>query len=113
MASNTKQVALITGVSSGLGTALALAALRANYAVIGTVRSRQRAAKEVEAIEAHGGKCLELDVTDAEACWKVFAEAEAVYGRIDVLVNNAGMSWLGAVEDFTWVPLPVAVGIWC
>lgn len=56
MASTTKQVALITGVSSRLGTSLALAALRANYSVIGTVRSRQRAAKEVEAIEAQGGK---------------------------------------------------------
>lgn len=40
-------------------------------------------------------------MTDDEACWRVFGEAEAVYGRIDVLVNDAGMSWLGAVEDLT------------
>lgn len=95
------QVALITGTSSGLGTALALAALAAGYRVIGTVRSRRRASAEVDAIEAQGGTVLELDVTDADACWQVFGEAEEVYGRVDVVVNNAGMSWLGAVEDFT------------
>jgi 3-oxoacyl-[acyl-carrier protein] reductase len=98
---SSKEVAFITGVSSGLGTSLALHFLSAGYAVIGTVRSRSRAAKEVEAIETAGGKCLELDVTDAEVCWKVFAQAEGIYGKIDVLVNNAGMSWLGTVEDFT------------
>ena len=95
------KVWFITGVSSGFGTEIALQALEAGFTVIGTVRSRQRAAKEVENIEHQGGKCLELDVTDADACWDVFAEAEKVYGRIDVLINNAGMSWLGAVEDFT------------
>ena len=86
------EVAFITGVSSGLGTSLALAFLSAGYNVIGTVRSRSRASKEVAAIESAGGKCLELDVTDAAACWRVFAEAEGVYGKVDVLVNNAGMS---------------------
>ena len=95
----------ITGVSSGFGTEIALKALEAGFAVIGTVRSRQRAAKEVQQIENQGGKCLELDVTNADACWNVFEEAEKLYGRIDVLINNAGMSWLGAVEDFTYVDL--------
>ena len=99
------KVWFITGVSSGFGTEIALKALEAGFTVIGTVRSRQRAAKEVEHIEHQGGKCFELDVTNADACWDVFAEAEKVYGRIDVLINNAGMSWLGAVEDFTYVYL--------
>lgn len=91
---------LITGVSSGLGTALALAALASGYHVIGTVRSRSRASKEVDSIDSRGGKCLELDVTNAHACWEVFYQAEKIHGRVDVLINNAGMSWLGAVEDF-------------
>lgn len=46
-------------------------------------------------------QCLEQNVTDADACWEVFYQAEKVHGKIDVLINNAGMSWLGAVEDFT------------
>jgi NAD(P)-dependent dehydrogenase (short-subunit alcohol dehydrogenase family) len=95
------QVWLITGVSSGLGTEIALKALQAGEKVIGTVRSRQRAADAVKKIEDAGGKVLELDVTDASACSSVFKQAECIHGRIDVLVNNAGMSWLGAVEDFT------------
>ena len=48
-------------------------------------------------------KCLELDVTDADACFDVFEKAEKLHGHIDVLVNNAGMSYLGAVEDFSLV----------
>ena len=95
------QVWFVTGVSSGLGLQLALRALELGFTVIGIVRSRQRAAKEVKQIETKGGKCLELDVTDSNACFDVFHEAEKLHGRIDVLINNAGVSWLGAIEDFT------------
>ena len=95
------QVWFVTGVSSGLGFEIALKALEAGFTVVGTVRSRERAAKEVEKIESQGGKCLELDVTDAKACFDVFKKAEQLHGRIDVLINNAGMSWLGPVENFT------------
>ena len=89
----------ITGVSSGLGTEIALRALSSGQRVIGTVRNRTKAASQVSVIEAKGGKVLELDVTDAVACSAVFKEAESLYGHVDVLVNNAGYSLLGAVED--------------
>lgn len=95
------QVWFITGVNSGLGFQLALKALESGFTVIGTVRSRERAAKEVKELESHGGKCLELDVVDAKACFNVFEEAQKLYGRVDVLVNNAGFSLLGCVEDFS------------
>ena len=95
------QVWFITGVSSGLGLEIALKALELGFTVIGTVRSRERAAKQVQQIEKEGGKCLELDVTDPKACFDVFQQAEKLHGKIDVLVNNAGYSLLGAVEDFT------------
>lgn len=95
------QIWFITGVSSGLGLQLTLRALESGFTVFGTVRSRERAAKEVKQIEGKGGKCLELDVTDPQASFDVFRQAEKLHGRIDVLVNNAGVSWLGAVEDFT------------
>ena len=95
------QVWFITGVSSGLGLEIALKALESGFKVIGTVRSRERAEKEVKQIEDQGGRCLELDVIDQKGCFDVFHQAEKIYGRIDVLVNNAGFSSLGPIEDFT------------
>ena len=80
---------------------LALKALDAGFVVIGTARNKKRAAEAVKAIESKGGKCLELDVTNAKACFDVFQQAEKLHGRIDVVVNNAGLSFLGAIEDFT------------
>lgn len=65
------------------------------------MRSREHASKEVKAIEAKGCRCLESDVTNADACWEVFSEAQRIHGRIDVPANNALMSWLEMVEDFT------------
>ena len=91
----------ITGVSSGFGLEIATKALEQGHKVIGTVRSRQRAAKQVEAVESKGGKILELDVTHADACFEVWHSAEEIYGHIDVLCNNAGMSYMGALEDYT------------
>ena len=90
---------LITGVSSGFGTDIALQALAANQRVIGTVRSHTKAASAVSAIESAGGQVLQLDVTDAAACLTVYQKAEQLHGRIDVLVNNAAYSLLGAIED--------------
>ena len=94
-------VFFITGVSAGFGLEIALAALKSGHKVIGTVRNRKRAADNVGKIEKSGGKILELDVTHSEACTKVWKDAEQIYGHIDVLLNNAGMSYLGALEDFT------------
>ena len=89
----------ITGVSSGFGTEIALKALEAGQRVIGTIRDRRKASSQASTIEDRGGKILVLDVTDAIACLAVFKKAEDIYGRVDVLVNNAGYSLLGAVED--------------
>ena len=92
-------VFFVTGASSGFGLKICLYALQQKHKVIGTVRSRGRASDPTRQIEAAGGKVLELDTTDP-ACDRVYQEAESIYGRIDVLVNNAGVSWLGAIEDF-------------
>ncbi|KAK4502067.1 hypothetical protein PRZ48_007878 [Zasmidium cellare] len=94
-------VFFITGASSGFGTELALKALSQNHAVIATVRNRQRAHEAVTKIQAQGGTILELDVTDAPACFSVWNEALQIHGHIDVLINNAGLAYLGANEDFT------------
>lgn len=46
---------------------------------------------------------LELDVTQPDSCFEVWKEAESIYGHVDVLCNNSGMSYMGALEDYTFV----------
>ncbi|KAL4784469.1 hypothetical protein BJX76DRAFT_367664 [Aspergillus varians] len=93
------QIWFITGASSGFGLDLSLLALEAGHKVIGTVRSASKSSSAVAAIKAKGGEILELDVRDADAVTKVAQKAIAIYGGVDVVVNNAGYSLLGAVED--------------
>ncbi|KAL4925967.1 putative short chain oxidoreductase/dehydrogenase [Aspergillus undulatus] len=93
------QTWFITGASSGFGLDLALLALDSGHRVIGTVRNASKSASAVNAIKAKGGQVLELDVTNAASIPGVVEKANAIYGGIDVLVNNAGYSLLGAVED--------------
>ncbi|GMG10687.1 unnamed protein product [Aspergillus oryzae] len=93
------QVWFITGASSGLGLSLSLYALSAGHHVIGTVRNASKSADAVQTIQNKGGKIVELDVTKADAIPEAVKKAESFYGKIDVLVNNAGYSLLGAVED--------------
>jgi NAD(P)-dependent dehydrogenase (short-subunit alcohol dehydrogenase family) len=89
---------LITGVSSGLGRAFAIAAFEAGHRVIGTMRQE----KDVEAFAALAiGRAypVMLDVTDFDAIPTVVAEAERQAGPIDVLVNNAGYGHEGVLEE--------------
>lgn len=89
---------LITGASNGFGLALTLRVLSAGHRVIGTVRSRSKSAGAVQQIEDAGGSVIELDMTDSQAN---IAAKLTVLDRIDVLVNNAGYSILGACEDIS------------
>ncbi|OZI29842.1 short-chain dehydrogenase/reductase [Bordetella genomosp. 10] len=95
---STDKTLLITGVSSGLGRALAQQALAAGHRVIGTVRDeRARTAFEALAPGAATGRLL--DVTDDAAVAGVVAGIEADIGPIDVLVNNAGYGHEGVMEE--------------
>lgn len=87
----------ITGVSTGLGRALARAALDAGDTVVGTVRSPAA----VPAFKALGENAIGmvLDVTDAAAVTEVVNAAEARTGGLDFVVNNAGLGYTGAVEE--------------
>jgi NAD(P)-dependent dehydrogenase (short-subunit alcohol dehydrogenase family) len=88
----------ITGVSSGLGRALATEALAVGHRVVGTVRS-EAARTEFEALAPGRSFGRVLEVTDDAAVPAVVAQVEARIGPIDVLVNNAGYGHEGTVEE--------------
>lgn len=92
----------ITGASSGFGAALAIHALKAGHKVLGTARDTAKASKAYPEVSELGGKWVTLDVTSTTS-GKVVEGSVKIYGRIDVLVNNAGYSLLGAVEDIRLV----------
>ncbi len=89
---------LITGVSSGLGQAIARVALNAGHAVVGTVRN-EAALKEFEASRPGDAFGRLLDVTDDGEVLRVVNEIEAGIGPIDILVNNAGYGHEGIIEE--------------
>ncbi|PPQ66833.1 hypothetical protein CVT24_008692, partial [Panaeolus cyanescens] len=91
---------LITGTTSGLGHQLAIEALSRGDHVIATGRSRSLS--NLAPLEAQGAHTLELDVTwPLEKLKEAAEKAVAVYGRIDVLVNNAGYILVGSIEENT------------
>jgi NAD(P)-dependent dehydrogenase (short-subunit alcohol dehydrogenase family) len=94
-----QKVFLITGCSSGLGLELAYTVLAAGHKLIATSRNPASSPNLVTEISSLGGVWTALDVTspDLESQLK---HSLSIYGRIDVLVNNAGIALAGAVEDF-------------
>jgi len=95
---------LITGVSSGLGRALALAVAAQGDKVAGTVRNRQ-AQQEFAALRPDLCQGFVLDVTDHAAVATAVCAAHEAMGGIDVLVNNAGYSFEGTLEETAWADL--------
>ena len=89
---------LITGCSSGFGREFARAALRRGFCVVATARDPGKIAGLVAGNEAKA-RALALDVTSADQIGRAVAEAEGAFGRIDVLVNNAGYGYMAAVEE--------------
>src|SRR5580692_3694645 len=88
----------ITGVSTGLGKALAEEVLARGDHVVGTVRGE--AARAAFAALAPGrSTAVILDVTDDKRVHRVVADVERATGGIDVLVNNAGYGLVGGVEE--------------
>ena len=94
-------VVLITGCSSGIGKESALAFARAGYRVVATVRSLHRSAglREAARAERIELRIEELDVTRPAGFGAFVDELLAREGRLDVLVNNAGVLPVGAFED--------------
>ncbi|TWV53764.1 oxidoreductase [Streptomyces misionensis] len=88
----------ITGCSSGLGRALARTVLEQGWRAVVTARDADQVADVVAGHEERA-LALSLDVTEAEQISSAVARAQTAFGRIDVLVNNAGHGYLAAVEE--------------
>ncbi|MBV6662232.1 SDR family NAD(P)-dependent oxidoreductase [Pseudomonas yamanorum] len=92
-----KRVWLVTGASRGIGAKIVAAALAHGDAVVATARNAQTV---IERFGAQPGLlAVQLDVTDETQAADVARAAVEHFGRIDVLVNNAGFGLLGAVEE--------------
>lgn len=92
------QVWLISGCSSGFGREIALAALASGAQVAVTARKLESIADICQQYPKHALP-LALDVTDAAQIESVVAAVVSHFGRLDVLVNNAGYGYLAAIEE--------------
>ncbi|MFG2629888.1 oxidoreductase [Streptomyces sp. NPDC048473] len=94
------RVWLITGASSGFGRSIAAAALAAGDTVVATAR-RPEGLDDLVAAYPDRAVAAQLDITDTARIAAVVADTVLWYGRIDVIVNNAGLGLVGAVEETT------------
>ncbi|MEM7723725.1 MAG: oxidoreductase [Pseudomonadota bacterium] len=95
----TQKTWFITGASSGFGAAFATYALSEGHNVVATAR-RMEKLKALADIAPDRVLPIALDVNDHAAVGNAIAKAEAQFGGIDVLINNAGFGTVGAVEEF-------------
>jgi NAD(P)-dependent dehydrogenase (short-subunit alcohol dehydrogenase family) len=87
------RVAIVTGASSGLGVAFAQGLAEAGADIVIAARRADRLAETLALVEATGRRCLAVptDVSDPDSCTALVAAAMEAFGRVDVLVNNAGI----------------------
>ena len=100
-----QRVAAVTGGGTGIGRAICLRLARDGLAIaVGFSRSAEGAAETVAAIEQAGGKASQhqVDITVEEEVVGFLAAAKARYGRVDVVINNAG---IGHMKSFADIPM--------
>jgi 3-oxoacyl-[acyl-carrier protein] reductase len=98
------KVAVVTGASKGIGAGIAKSLAAAGAAVVvNYASSKDGADRVVSAITAKGGKAIAVkgDVAKAADVQRLFDETKKAFGRIDVLVNNAGIYQFHALEEVT------------
>ncbi|AMN39022.1 short-chain dehydrogenase/reductase [Rhodoplanes sp. Z2-YC6860] len=102
MTSQTNKVAIVTGASRGIGAAVAQRLATDGFTVVVNYSGSQAEAEAVvRKIEAAGGRALaaKADVSDPAAMRRLFDSAEAAFGGVDVLVNNAGIMQVTKLAD--------------
>ena len=100
-----KKTVLVTGSSRGIGQAVALKFASCGYhVVINCARSTERMEEVKKEVEALGAECLavQADVGNPDDCKRLFKEIESRFDHVDVLVNNAGISIIGLLQDLSF-----------
>ncbi len=94
------KVAIVTGASSGIGEATALQLARAGATVVLAARRAERLEAVATRIEQNGGTALAVttDVTDSKSVQGMARKARDAFGRIDILINNAGVMPLSPIS---------------
>jgi NADP-dependent 3-hydroxy acid dehydrogenase YdfG len=95
------KTAIVTGASNGIGKAIALKLASLNYAMVVIGRSERHLAAIKETIEDMGSPCLTLaiDLNEEETPEIIIRETLTRFGRIDLLVNNAGLAHSGPIYE--------------
>jgi NAD(P)-dependent dehydrogenase (short-subunit alcohol dehydrogenase family) len=94
------KTAIVTGATSGIGRAVALTLARDGYWILGSGRDQARGNELMEKVHQHAeGEFLPGDLATREACERLVDRAVERTGRLDVLINNAGVHFLASIED--------------
>ncbi len=98
------KIAIITGASSGIGAATARKLAAQGLRVILVARRQERLEQLAGEIRLSGGQAeiLAADLSQDAERQRVYAQVEARYGQVDVLVNNAGLGWYGYGTEMPW-----------
>ncbi len=96
------QVALVTGAGRGIGRAISLALARHGAHVVLAARSREQLEDLAGQIAAAGGQAtvMPTDIADEAQIVRLFEQTAQQFGRLDILINNAGIGIFGQVQDF-------------
>ena len=95
------KVIIVTGASSGIGRALATEGAKLGAKVVLAARNEQALDEVVKEIKDNGGEAIAVktDVSSYEQCQNLAEKAVEAFGKIDILINNAGISMRAAFED--------------